>query len=166
MAQNHAVGRDRACQALAVLERMNADNAPEQAATIELNLRSILGQCLRHLGDDEASAREYRAGLSAAELIGDEDSISRLLGNLGLLLVDQGKFDEALVLLRSVANNLRSSEDYRLAGHAVFNVAYALHRQGDQQTARKEADAALALLEMIADPMAEEVRRQVAGWSA
>jgi len=165
LAQNYAVGRDRARQALAVLERTRVADATDQAATIECNLRSILGQCLRHTGDYEASATEHRAGLAVAELIADEDSISRFRGNLGLALVDQGRFVEALGLLRSVADDLRNSEDYRQAGHAVFNVAYALYRQGDLAAAHKEADGALSLLEMIADPMANEVRRQRAGWA-
>jgi tetratricopeptide (TPR) repeat protein len=164
LARNHPVGRDHAIEALALLDRMRADIAPDQAMTIERDVRSILGQNLRYLGDYEASLWQYRAGLEVAQSIGDDDEINRLRGNLGLVLTDMGRFDEALELLRSVVADLRANEDYRLTGHALFNLAYALHRRGEKEESLKEVTASLALLDMINDPMVDEVRRQVSEW--
>jgi tetratricopeptide (TPR) repeat protein len=164
LVRNYPAAHDRAVEALALLDRTRSDLSPDRSETMECDLRSFLGQSLRQLGEHEASAWQYRAAIAIAETVGDDELLNRLRGNLGLTLTGLGQFDEALTLLREIAEDLRASGNYSLAGRAMFNVAHALFQQGERQAAREEAGVALALLEMIADPMADEIRRQMAGW--
>jgi tetratricopeptide (TPR) repeat protein len=164
LAKHYPVAGKRALQALATLERMRPMIEPTRVAVFEYELRSVLGQSHRHSGDCKGAAREYGAASVAAEAIGDAEAVQRLRSNIGLALADDGRFEEALSLLRSVAEELALSEDYRLASQAHFNVAHVLHLQGQLEDALREGNAALKLLEMIADPAAEEVRRQMAEW--
>ncbi len=164
LTQNYTAAQECAARALSLFDRIRSSIEPERAVIIEYELRAIAGQCLRHSGDCKGAVREYRAALALATFADNPERIQELRGNLGLALADDGCFEEALTLLQSVAEKLQLSDDYRLAGRARFNVAYALHLQCKPESALSEANAALDLLDLIADPMAEEVRRQVADW--
>ncbi len=165
LTEGHDVAKQEATQALSELKALAGRIGEESAATIECELLSALGQCLRRLGEPAEAAESYRTAIDIARRIGRDDSEQLLSGNLALALVDQGRADEALPVLRALVADLRRGEDYALLGQARFNLAYALDHSGERDTARAEAAAAKDLLTMIADPMAEEVERQIAGWT-
>lgn len=162
--QHYPEATTYALRALSELDTLDPGTPDDDLATIRCELLSDLAQSERHLGQADQAEAHFRAALALAADLPDEGLQWRLRGNLGLALVDLGRFDDAIPILRDLVDDLRATEEYDLIGQAQFNLAHALNTSGDRDAARTEAEAALALLDMIHDPKAAEIRRQVADW--
>lgn len=114
----HLLAEGQADEAKALLEQEVADHPDDPRAQLDLGLANEL------LGDPEAAEAAYRAAIEA------DSTFAEALNNLGLLLRDQDRLDEAIEYLRR-AVEVRS--DF---ASGWVNLALALEERGDLREAR------------------------------
>ena len=146
---------------LAGLRQKEERYANEKA---ECEICLSMGQAYSHLAQPREAARWYERALEIASARGDKDAESRARGNFALIQIDLKEYDAAISELKKVVEAYRFVSDIRLMAHALFNLAYAHHRRGDNATARAHGEEARRLLERFDDPMTEDVRRQLKTW--
>ena len=133
----------------------------------ECEIKLSLGQAYRHLGQIQETASTYENVLeiASAAMLGP-DVTRRALGNLALVKIDLGEYDQAEAELKRLAHDYERNGDYRLSAHAAFNVAYSKYRRGDFAEAIREGERSATLLKQIDDPSLAQIEEQLQEWNA
>lgn len=150
--------------ALVILDKMRQSEGEKTNQKAECELYLSLGQAYRHLDEPNKAEECYRNAERIAQELVDYDALWRARGNVGLVLSDQEKHENAVKILTRVSNYYEQKQDYRLYGHAQFNLAHAFFKQGNPEEAKKHGIDAHRLLIMINDPFANEVQSQMNTW--
>lgn len=163
--RDFAAARDAFAAALEALGQFKQRGPNRFNDADEAEFELGIGQAYRHLNISDGAIEHYEKGLNLANALKHPDLQHRASGNLGLIYADSGNYERALELLSAVYDYyIRVVGDYRLGGHALFNLAYAEYRCGDLKTAVACGDEAVRSLELIADVHAPHARKQLETW--
>ena len=130
----------------------------------EGNALGNLGNAYAALGEPRKAIEFYEKQLTIAREIGDRHSEGNALGNIGIGNKNLGEprkaiefYEQRLVIAREIGD--RYGE-----GSTLWNSALALHQLGQKAEAVARAEASLAILEIIENPRAAQVRAKLAEW--
>jgi tetratricopeptide (TPR) repeat protein len=116
------------------------------------NIRSNLGFILTELGDYRGAEEALRAALADANRMGLHDVAASALHNLGYVVAHRGRLDEARSLELRAAEALEKQGDLRIGGSARIYLAAIALLSGDPIAAEREAESAVAALQ-VAPPL-------------
>ena len=137
-----ATARSELEQALAVLRRAgNRDG--ESLALIELGLT------LRAMGDLAQASSRFDEAVALARAIGSSRLLARARASQGLIALDRGDPDAALVAYAEARSEHAAAGARGAQGLALIGHARALIARGDVAAARVDVAAALALIEDV-----------------
>ncbi|MEM7395374.1 MAG: tetratricopeptide repeat protein, partial [Verrucomicrobiota bacterium] len=136
------------------------------------NIRFNLGQVCRHQAEPKKALENYERAKELAEMLGEEGESRLVAGNIGLVHVDLGHYDEAIETLTAVVEKYQDHREWasddrlRWLGLAYFNLAYAHYRAGQLDLAQWNSDEALRILGLTNDRNGiEEITSQVREWN-
>jgi predicted ATPase len=117
-----------------------------------------------HSADDlDASLRYANESVEAWTRLGDQHGIGHALQQVGMTLMYQGKYDDAIVQLEKSRSLAAAQEDPVLLGNALLNLASALEMSGDPARARDLLVDALRLYEQAGDARSAGYGRYLQG---
>jgi tetratricopeptide (TPR) repeat protein len=151
-------------KAIGVLNTIRTSELDDSYLIAEAELQLSLGQAYRHTNQLSCALICYEKAEKITQKIVAENIKYRAMGNKGLIFADQKQHKKAIELLTEAHNYFQEEGDYRLAGHGLFNLAYAYYRNGDQETAKKIGTEALHDLTMINDSVIGDIRQQMDCW--
>lgn len=105
---------------------------------------SLLGVRAYYRGDWSAAVDLYREAGEAATAAGAIANANVNAANVAEILIDQGRVDEALSVLRPVLRIFRAGHETYLAAFATGFLGRAAHRSGDLDSAKRFFDEAAA----------------------
>jgi ATP/maltotriose-dependent transcriptional regulator MalT len=117
------------------------------------NARVNAGAALLELGAYERAEAFLREALAAAREMGLPAVEMTALTNLGAVLVGEGRPEEARAVEREAIARCLTQGDRRLEGASRVYLAQALALAAEHDDARKEARAAVELIERAAPPL-------------
>lgn len=133
-----AAAEEYLLQALAIYEHTNGDLAPALAN---------LGVVARLRGDLERAEMYTVRGLELFRAAGKQDEVARKLINLGNILGDAGRWDEAIAAYTEAQTILEGDgADAQGLASVLANRAHVLQRKGDLAGAGRDAVAAREML--------------------
>lgn len=151
-------------KAIKVLQKIREHDGQDVNLKAEGELYISLGQAYRHSDQPDKAIQCYEKAEKIAEILHKPGMKYRAKGNLGLIYADTGNYSDAVALLNRTIEYYDREKDYRLLGHAQFNLAYTFYRKGDALEAQAQGADALRFLLMINDSHVEEVKRQIESW--
>jgi tetratricopeptide (TPR) repeat protein len=172
----HRLGRheeaiQRLEQARELLRRLREMQGEDSNQKAEFELLMILGQTHRQLSQTDAARDCYQEAMNLANAMNDVSDACRVNGNLGLLEVDCGLFEEGLIHLSHVIKEFDhvsladGRERLRLLALAYFNLAYGQQKSGNKEEAMENVSISLGMLKLLNEEVhIKEVQRQVNQW--
>lgn len=111
----------------------------------EAGVLNTLGNIEHAEGTVDRAAESYREALTLLEALGSHDEMRwSVMTNLGGCLIQLGRFDEGIELLRQAQVQARHAGLRRVAALALTRLAEAWHQRGERERARQflaESDA-------------------------
>ena len=123
-----------------------------------------LGNAYAALGETRRAIRFFDQRLTIAREIGDRRGEGNALGNLGNAHAALGETRRAIQFYEQPLLIAREIGDRRGEGNAFWNMSVALYQLGERAQAIQHAEQALTIYEQIEDPVATNVRAQLAEW--
>jgi len=158
--------RDLGDRAAGLADYRAAMDAFRAAACPQGEARSLLNLAGAHTREGELEiARDYLTrSIELAEGSGDEQTPMLARTNLGTLLQELGRFDEAEVVLRRAAADARGVGDAYVEGQATVTLGSVHHERGESDAAERCYRDALALFGRLGSrPLASSVLTVLGG---
>ena len=109
--------------AAATLSTIRAEENDSEHQNAEGELYLVLGQAYRHTERASEAKECYIKAMQIADAIRDDEMKLRPAGNIDLMEVDAGAFEDAIKHLEETRKAYFKLSDHRLASHARFNLA-------------------------------------------
>jgi non-specific serine/threonine protein kinase len=133
---------------------LTADPRPSLARAA--TLRS-LGVSAGYRGDFARAEAATREAVAAARQVGATDLAADLQGDIGTLLVDQGRYEEGEAVLAEALVEARRAGDRNLEAGTLTHLGIAVWGGGDPARATAHLEAGRALGQVAGDPLAGAV---------
>jgi CHAT domain-containing protein len=110
-----------------------------------------LGTLLRETGDFAGALRAYRDSYAISEATDNPVDIANTAGNIGCLLQEWGRTEEALAELAASRDRLLTLDDPKALSHVEFCLARAERQRGNLGAALGHLERSLAIVDEIRD---------------
>ena len=121
-----------------------------------------LGVVYDQHGRLEDALTSYEESLATLRELGDRRGEAQALGNLGIAYANQGRLDDAIASYERSLEICRELGDRRGEAQALGNLGALLEAKGEKERGRALGRDALAILDALGAPEAEQVRAWLA----